>query len=142
MGIWMAELSLQAGLDQLSTIRAFVGQVGCDLGLDERTIYALELAVDEACTNVIRHAYRGQGGEIRIRVEQMDDRVQVVIRDWGQAFDPQAIPLPDVTAPLEQRPLGGVGLFLMRQMMDSVEFEFSPNDGNKLTMTKRLHGRK
>jgi len=137
----MAELSLQAGFDQLSTIRTFVEQVGSDLGLDEHTIYALELAVDEACTNVIRHAYRGQNGEIRIRIEQVGDRIQVVIRDWGQAFDPQAIPLPDVTAPLEKRPLGGVGLFLMRQMMDSVEFEFSPNDGNKLTMTKRLQGR-
>jgi serine/threonine-protein kinase RsbW len=63
--------------------------------------------------------------------------VRVVIRDWGTRFDPLAVPTPDVSAPLEERPLGGLGLYLMRQTMDEVGFRFDEDDGNILTMVKR-----
>ena len=134
----MATLSLFADLSQLATICDFVTQVGHDLGLDERLIYDLHLAVDEACTNVIQHAYRGRGGQIEVTVEPMDGGLQVIIRDWGEAFDPRTVPTPDVMVPLEQRSLGGLGLFLMRRVMDRVEFHFDPKHGNTLTMWKRL----
>ncbi|MEJ2207520.1 MAG: ATP-binding protein [Anaerolineae bacterium] len=137
----MAELSLWAEPSDLVDIRHFVQQAGHDLGLDDAAIYALELAVDEACTNVIMHAYEGRGGRLELHIDIVDDHIEVVIRDWGQTFDPSAIPAPDVDAPLEQRPIGGVGLFLMRQMMDRVDFQFSETDGNTLTMAKRLHRR-
>lgn len=137
----MAELSLWAEPSDLSDIRRFVQEIGHNLSLDDASLYALELAVDEACTNIIMHAYKGRGGRLEIQIDRIDDRVQVVIRDWGQAFDPDAIPDPDVNAPLEQRPVGGVGLFLMRQMMDRVDFQFSEKDGNTLTMAKQLHRR-
>jgi serine/threonine-protein kinase RsbW len=87
------------------------------------------------------HAYEGRGGRLELRIDVVDDRVEVMIRDWGQTFDPNAIPTPDVDAPLEQRPIGGVGLFLMRQMMDRVDFQFSETGGNTLTMAKRVHRR-
>lgn len=137
----MAELSLWAEPSDLVDIRHFVKETGRDLGLDEASVYALELAVDEACTNVIMHAYGGRGGRLEIQIERLGDWVQVVIRDWGRAFDPGSIPSPDVDAPLEQRPIGGVGLFLMRQMMDRVDFRFSEQDGNTLTMARQLHRR-
>jgi len=137
----MAELSLWAEPSDLVDIRRFVEETGRDLGLDEASIYALELAVDEACTNVITHAYDGQGGPLEITIKAVDGWVEVVIRDWGEVFDPDSIPVPDVEAPLEQRPMGGVGLFLMRQVMDRVDFRFSETRGNTLTMAKRLHGR-
>jgi serine/threonine-protein kinase RsbW len=134
----MATVKLRADLTELATIRDFVARTGRDLGLPERMIYDLTLAVDEACSNVIRHAYGGQAGTIEVRVQSHDGCVRVTIRDWGEAFDPAAVPVPDVGAPLEQRPLGGLGLFLMRQAMDDVEFEFDPVCGNTLTMTKRI----
>lgn len=137
----MAELSLWAEPSDLVDIRRFVEETGRDMGMDEASIYALELAVDEACTNVIMHAYDGRGGRLEIKIETVDDWVQVVIRDWGEAFDPDSIPPPDIEAPLEQRPVGGVGMFLMRQMMDRVDFRFSETGGNTLTMAKRLHRR-
>jgi serine/threonine-protein kinase RsbW len=137
----MAELSLWAKPSDLVDIRRFVAETGHDLDLDEAAVYALELAVDEASTNVIMHAYGGQGGRLEIQIDVVDDWVEVVIRDWGQPFEPDSIPLPDVDAPLEQRPIGGVGLFLMRQMMDLVDFQFSETDGNTLTMAKQLHRR-
>jgi serine/threonine-protein kinase RsbW len=137
----MATLSLFADRYQLSAIRDFAAQTGRDLGLDDSTIYDLQLAVDEACTNVVLHAYGGRGGEIEVTIEPVDDGVRVVIRDWGAAFDPGTVPAPDVTAPLAQRSLGGLGLYLMRQLMDEVDFCFDGRSGNRLTMLKRLHGR-
>jgi serine/threonine-protein kinase RsbW len=137
----MATLSLFADLAELATIREFVAQVGYDLGLDERRIYDLQLAVDEACANVVQHGYGGQGGEIEITVERDEEEVRVTLRDWGTSFDPQAVPAPDVTASLEQRRLGGLGLFLIHQVMDDVSFEFDAEGGNVLTMVKRLQGR-
>jgi anti-sigma regulatory factor (Ser/Thr protein kinase) len=101
----------------------------------------LQLAVDEACANVVQHGYGGQGGEIEITVERDGDGVRVTLRDWGTSFDPQAVPAPDVTASLEQRRLGGLGLFLIHQVMDDVSFAFDAEGGNVLTMVKRLQGR-
>jgi len=133
----MAELSLWADYSHLSCIRRFVGQVGEDLGIPEHDLYELELAVDEACANVIEHGYQGVGGKIEIQIGALDGGVQVVIRDWGKPFDPESVPNPDTTAPLEERPLGGMGLFLMRKVMAQVQFAFDPQGGNALTMTKR-----
>lgn len=132
----MATLCLNADLGDMVTIREFVGQCGRDLNLSIEAIEAFQLAVDEACTNVVEHAYEGRGGEIEVTMEAEGDRVCATVRDWGAAFDPDAVPIPDVNAPLEKRALGGLGLFLIRQLMDHVEFEFDPVDGNTLTMIK------
>ena len=136
----MARLSLFAELAQLATIRTFVAQTGRDLGLGRQVTDDLVLAVDEACTNVLKHGYGGRGGKIELAVEAVEEGIRVIVRDWGAAFEPDAVPVPDVTAPLGARPLGGLGLFLMRQVMDDVDFAFDPQQGNTLTMVKRLIG--
>jgi serine/threonine-protein kinase RsbW len=136
----MATLRISAELAQLATIREFVAQTGRDLGLDQRTIQELQLAVDEASTNVIRHAYGGKGGEIEISVELDEGIVRLTIRDWGIPFDPMAVPVPDVSAPLEQRKLGGLGLFLIHRVMDGVHFAFDAEQGNTLSMEKWTRG--
>jgi len=133
----MADLSLWAEYSHLASIRRFVGEVGEDLDIPERALYELQLAVDEACTNVIEHGYKGVGGKIEIQILPLNGGVQVVIRDWGIPFDPDSVPEPDVSAPLEERPLGGVGLFLMRKVMSQVHFDFDPQEGNTLTMIKK-----
>ena len=134
----MATLSICADLTQLATVREFVAQNARDLGMDEQGVYELQLAVDEACTNIIRHGYDGQDGEIEILIELSEGGLRLTMRDWGPAFDPQAVPTPDVTASLEERCLGGLGLFLMRQVTDNLWFEFDAEEGNTLTMVKRL----
>jgi serine/threonine-protein kinase RsbW len=134
----MAELCLDANCFQLATIRKFAHQVGSDLGLAESVIDDLQLAIEEACTNVVRHGYGGQGGEIELQIEPAEGGVRVTVRDWGKAFDPEAVPVPDVTAPLDERRPGGLGLYLMRKLMDEVSFEFDAEQGNALTMFKRL----
>jgi serine/threonine-protein kinase RsbW len=134
----MPTLNVHADLDGLATIREFAAQAGYDLGLDRQGVYDLQLAVDEACANVVLHAYGGRGGEMEIAIEPAEGGVQVTIRDWGRAFEPQAVPSPDIEASLEQRRLGGLGLYLMRQVMDQVDFTFDAKNGNRLTMIKRL----
>jgi len=136
----MASLRLLVDLDTVTEVREFVVQVGHDLGLPPGAIDELELAVEEACTNVCRHAYGGHCGEIELSLERDEGNVEVVLRDWGAAFDPAAVYAPDVTAPLEERSLGGLGLYLMRQLMDRVEFQFDEEAGNTLTMVKQLSG--
>jgi anti-sigma regulatory factor (Ser/Thr protein kinase) len=132
----MPTLSLCVDLQQLETVREFVAETCQGFGLDCRTAYDVRLAVDEACTNVIQHAYAGRGGRVKITIDTIKCGVRVTICDWGTPFDPLAVPTPDVAAPLEERPLGGLGLFLMRQMMDEVDFQFDTDDGNRLTMIK------
>ena len=133
----MATLSLFVTECQLASIRQFIAREGGELGLDESAIYDLQLAVDEACANSVEHGYGGEGGKIEISIEPTNDGVQVIVRDWGHVFDPAAVSSPNVSAPLEQRPLGGLGLFLMQQVMDEVRFEFDAEKGNTLTMVKQ-----
>lgn len=133
----MATLRLCADLAQLTTIREFVARSGRELDLDRRANYDLQLAVDEACTNIVQHAYGGRAGEIEVTVEPGEGGVRVTVRDWGTPFELQKVPVPDVAAPLEQRDVGGLGLFLIHQLMDDVRFDIDAEHGNTLTMVKR-----
>ena len=131
-------IKVKSQLDNLTVIRDFVNQVAGHFGLDEATVFDLQLAIDEACTNIIVHGYEGQEGDITLSLRQQHDEIVVTIQDRAQPFDPDAVPLPLLDAPLEDRPLGGLGIYLMRQVMDEVRFDFDDAKGNELTMIKRL----
>lgn len=125
--------------DQLAGISDFMGRVCSDLELDERSTYAVRMAVDEACTNVIKYAYDERAdGTILLSCCRKNDELVVTIHDHGRAFDPQAVPPPDLTGGLRSRKEGGLGMLLMRQLMDGVTYRFHHTKGNVLTMTKRL----
>lgn len=69
----------------------------------------------------------------------LEDRLLTIrVRDWGKGFDPNSVVIPNVDAPLDERTLGGLGLFIVRQVMDSVQFTADPETGNELRMAKRL----
>ncbi len=108
-------------------------------GCDGRVLYDIQLAVDEACANVVDHAYDGEElGDIEVHC-RLEDRVLTIrVRDWGRGFELASVEEPDLDAPLEDRTLGGLGLFLVRQVMDDVGFRTDPELGNELTMSKRL----
>jgi serine/threonine-protein kinase RsbW len=132
----MATMRLCADIEDVATIRQFVVQTSRDLAVDEKIIPDLELVADELCSNVINHGYDGQPGWIEITVRPIENGLQLTIRDWGQGFDPAAVPVPDLTAPLEKRALGGLGLFLVRRLMDDVQFETDGRNGNSVTVVK------
>lgn len=133
----MTKLTIWAENRELPRLCEVAGQAGQELGLAEDEIYQLQLAIDEACANVVRHAYGGNGGYLELTVQAVDDEIEVIVHDWGQPFDPASVPLPDTAAPLEDRTLGGLGLYLMNQVMDRVEYQPSRTNGNRLYMTKR-----
>ena len=125
-------------LQQLDAIREFVSQAARDAGMDESEVYAVALGVDEACTNIIEHAYEGiEGGDIEITCSSTGPTLTIIIRDHGKTFDSSTLPTPDLDADLDSRPVGGLGVFLMKNLMDEVHFESLGESGNVLTMIKR-----
>lgn len=123
--------------ESLSAIRDFVVNVAKGAGFRDFDLYAVELAVDEACSNIIEHAYGGENvGDIELTCDSTDQSLIIVLKDHGAPFDPSNIPEPDFGLNIDQLKPGGAGLFLMRKMMDGVYFDFSIGSGNVLTMVK------
>lgn len=132
------ELTVHARAENLARIAAFLGDIAEQWGLGPKETFDVQMAVDEACTNIMEHGYGGdESGTIEIVCRQTDAGCAISIRDFGRAFDPDAVPEPDIEAPMEERPVGGLGLFFMRQLMDDVHFHFDEAEGNVLTLTKR-----
>ncbi|HEX7974043.1 MAG TPA: ATP-binding protein [Anaerolineales bacterium] len=122
----------------LEKIGNFIKQAAEASGLDESAAYAVQLAVDEACSNIIEHAYGGEGlGEIKCSVQTLDDGLKVVLCDRGRPFDPDKVPAPDLTAPLEELKARGLGLHWMHKLVDEVHFQFGVDATNILTLIKR-----
>lgn len=122
----------------LSEISKFVVEAAQEAGLDEQEIYEVDLAVDEACCNIIDHAYGGENlGEMQCSVDVGENTLTVVLKDRGRPFDPSRVPLPVYDVPIEQLKRRGVGFFLMHKVMDELHFETSSENGNTLVMVKR-----
>ena len=121
----------------LAGISEFIAKAAKDAGFKSKDIYAVKLAVDEACTNIIEHAY---GGESEKKIECYwnydSDELTIELRDWGKAFNPSEIPVPDFNVPLEELEPRGAGLYFMRELMDEIRFKFN-HSGNNLIMVKR-----
>jgi anti-sigma regulatory factor (Ser/Thr protein kinase) len=125
----------------LGAVREFVGQAAKECGFDTKTIYAVELATDEAFTNIVEHAYGGESLDwVECTCKITATALIIILHDCGQAFDPTKVSEPDLDAPLEERETGGLGIYLMRKLMDEVHFApaSESKDGcNTLTMIKR-----
>ena len=126
-------------MERLGEISEFIARAARTSGLNDDQTYDVQMAVDEACTNVINHAYKGRDdGKIQIRCEASAAEFIVTIQDWGKQFDPAKIAQPKTHDPLNRRKIGGLGLFFMRKMMDQVQFSFSKDRGNVLVMSKKI----
>jgi serine/threonine-protein kinase RsbW len=132
-------LTVPGRYESLAQIAEFVSAATRDAGWDEDEIFRVQVAVDEACSNVIEHAYGSEGtGEVRLTccIQNEGDLV-ITIHDNGKPFDPSTVPEPPIGADLENMPEGGLGLYFMRKLMDQVTFHFDSTNGNVLTMVKR-----
>ncbi len=133
------QITRSAELESLSVFREFI-EKACQQHqrVDDRSCYDLKLAVDEACTNIITHGYAGMNpGSIILSLAMEPDKVVVNITDFGHPFEPSEASAPDVVAGLEDRPMGGFGLFFIYQTMDEINYETTA-DGNRLTFVKQL----
>lgn len=122
----------------MDEIREFVAQVARDGGFSEKAIYSLQLAADEAASNIIEHAYAGvSGASLDISCDMRGDTIVITMHDTGISFEPNRVKQPNIKADLSERQIGGLGVYLMRKLMDKVSYESDPATGNFLTMTKR-----
>jgi anti-sigma regulatory factor (Ser/Thr protein kinase) len=137
----LGELRLEATTENLCTICEFVQAVGERLELSEKACCDIELAVEEAAANVVRHAYSPDHvGEIVICAEASDDVLYLTITDWGAPFDPSKLKPFDRNAPVEARVNGGMGLYFIENLMDSVvrRAALTPGGPNTLILSKRI----
>jgi anti-sigma regulatory factor (Ser/Thr protein kinase) len=130
------QITRAAELESLQVFRGFITDCCAHHNIPDDIVFDLKLAVDEACTNIITHGYRGMNpGSIILAFRIEAERILVQITDFGHVFEPADAPQPDVQAALEDRELGGLGLFLIYQTMDNIDYQAS-EDGNTLTFTK------
>ena len=135
----METRTLPAKLESLALVSQFITDATARAGMDEHAAWQVQLAVDEAATNIIQHGYDADDGgviELSWRVDGQD--FVVALRDYGRRFNPDEVPAPDLSSPLEERQAGGLGIYLMSRLMDSVRFDFDDQRGNLLTMVKRI----
>ena len=127
-------------LRNLPAFREFVEDRARRAGLPEDVVFALKLAVDEVCANVIEHGYRGLApGPIEVEFAHDAECATVTVTDHGRPFDPRDVPAPDTTLAWEGRPVGGLGWHLIRSVIDDVDYAAGPG-GNVLRLVKRLRG--
>ncbi len=133
----MSERKFPASFDYLDEIREYVGEQARTAGFSDNEIYWIQLATDEAASNVIEHAYEGSAnGQIELSCDPKQDRIVITLHDHGKPCDPSQVPQPDLNADLSDRKIGGLGIYLMRKLMDEVHYDITPS-GNRLTLVKR-----
>lgn len=131
-------ITYKATLDVLEPIRDQLTETGREVGLDKKKTYGLCLAVDEIVTNVIRHGYMEAGvtdGVFDLIIEKGDNQLIVTIVDSGTPFNPLVHNVPteeDLKLPLEERPIGGLGVLMARQSVDEFKYEFSGNHNRNI----------
>lgn len=137
-------LTSNGRFENVRSICGFLADAAEKCGMDETARFQIELACDEACTNVIEHAYGGEDvGDIEVSWRVESGYFVITIRDYGQPFDPDSAKVEKDAAngtgtTLQELKVGGLGLHFMHKLMDEVDFSFDRDHGNILVMKKRI----
>ena len=132
------EIKIANNVAEISLLADFVEELGIELDLSPAMTMNINLALEEAVVNIILYAYpQDQLHEIRLKVTASARQLIFLLTDCGMSFDPTQVPEADVTLPLEERPIGGLGVFLIRKIMNEVTYERIGGE-NKLTMKKNI----
>lgn len=133
------ELTVKSKTENLSQIRDFVSNAALIAGFDQSTADKIILAVDEACTNIIKHAYKYYpDGNIIVKIKISGSTFVVEIVDHGNAFKPDAVTTPDIEQYYKQHRVGGLGMYLMKTLMDDVKYNSIPGKYNKVKLSKKI----
>lgn len=129
------QLKVPAKIEYLGELRDFVTKVGRRHGFSERVINAFKLSIDEAATNIIKHAYRDWPGNITIRAIVKKNSLTIVLIDQGKYFDPRQVSDPDLKRYVDIGKKGGLGIFIMRRLLDEIDYR-KTEEGNELWLIK------
>ncbi len=138
------KLTLPGQTDYLQEIRTFSINYARTLGFKEEELSQIEMAVDEAATNIIRHAYQEDPGLpdsrkfIEIELRKIDQGMEIILRDQGRPYDPTQRPMPDIDKHVKEGRTTGLGVFTMKTFMDNLEYHYIQGTGNEIIMTKYL----
>jgi len=134
----MVEITIVNRRAEFARVTSLVDQLGVEHRLPRGVIADVCIALDEILTNITDYAYTDDAEhEIHIRFEALDNVLEAVIEDGGAPFNPLAIPAPDVSAPLHERRVGGVGIHFVRNLMDEATYERA-GERNRLVLRKRF----
>lgn len=131
-------LTLEADLANLAKIRDFIDEAAAEINIASESVSEIRLAVDEAAANIIVHGYQDAKGTIDIEVRQEGNAVIIKLRDSAPQYNPLDAPEPRLDLPLEQRSLGGAGILLMKEYMDSVKYRIPKDGNNELVLMKTI----
>ncbi|HOW59698.1 MAG TPA: ATP-binding protein [Candidatus Omnitrophota bacterium] len=126
------KFELVAQSEVLPPLRRDLRQILTQIGWNKKTTAEILLAVDEALTNVIRHAYQGTFGKMTVQIEDAPERTEIILEDQGKKFDPTKAPLPELP---RQKP-GGLGIHFIMTIMDQVFYDENYKEGNRLHLIK------
>lgn len=133
------QLKIPSQSDNLAIIRDVVAKVASRVGFDTDEASKIELAVDEACTNVIKHAYANNSNQmIEVSIKVEEKKLIIIVADKGKGFNPDEIKLPDLNKSIKEGRKGGLGLCLIKTLMDKVEFEIKPGSKTQVKMIKYI----
>jgi serine/threonine-protein kinase RsbW len=125
--------------DCLHEVREFVSYAAREFGFNDEEIANIVLAVDEACTNVIKHAYNfAPDKDITVQILPGRGNFEIRVLDEGKAFNPENIKPPNLKQHLREYRRGGLGVYLMKTLMDKVEYRFVPGKKNEVRLVKLL----
>lgn len=135
---YTSSLVILSQTQRLKDVREFVTEQATLHGFQEDDVNKITIAVDEACTNIIKHGYHSaENGTIELHVNRKGNEFEILISDHGKKFDPNIVASPDMKEYLSHFRRGGLGMYLMKRIMDKVEFSFQPNQ-NTLRLVKYL----
>jgi len=133
------DLVVKSSTDNLSIIREFTTSSAAECGCGEELTGKIILAVDEACTNIIKHAYKySSNGDIGINIRFTNSTLYITITDSGEHFNPDAVPAPNLMEYQKQKKSGGLGIFLMKKLMDEVNYRILKDNKNQVELVKHL----
>ena len=134
----MKDITVDATLDNLEVVQNFVNEELENQGCSMKIMMQIEIAVEEIYVNIAHYAYNPQVGKATIRCEVTENPMQVIIQflDSGIPFDPMAKEDADITLSAEERSIGGLGIYMVKQSMDEVNYEYK--DGKNVLTIKKI----
>jgi serine/threonine-protein kinase RsbW len=130
---------IKSQTEKLSIVRDFITEAARNFGFDDESAGNIALAVDEACTNIIKHAYENRPDrEIDIRVQMNKQIFEVIVTHQGKLFDPRLFKSPDIQEYIAHPRRGGLGIRIMKLLMDNVDYKILPDKKCEVHLIKKL----
>ena len=128
----------KADLSNLPLFRKFILEACGLMKVDAKVSEALQLAIDEICSNLIIHGYKDmEAGEISLSVRQEQKEIEILVEDSGKPFDPAKLEAPELSDKIDERKIGGLGVFMVKEMVDEMSYE-STNGRNRLSLKMKI----